>query len=496
MTNCKPIVWTIAGSDSGGGAGIQADLLTFNDLKTFGCTVITAVTAQNSLAVNHVELLPPTSIRAQLETLHSDLPPAAVKIGMVGSNETAHVISELISNLEVPIILDPVLFSTTGNSLSYDLDLEVFKNSLFKKATLVTPNIPEAETLTQISIKSIKDVINAAQILLEQGAKSVIIKGGHADTKYAQDYWTDGKESFWLHVLREPTQNTHGSGCTFSAAITSALALGYSMHDALVIAKMYVTQGIRNVHQCGAGAGSVSHFGWPEHPSTLPTLSNHAMSVNMSLQFPNCGEEPLGFYPIVDTSEWVGKLAEIGVRTIQLRIKNKNIIEVEKEIKAAVELAELHKARLFINDYWQLAIKHNAYGVHLGQEDLATADLAAIAKAKLRLGISTHSHAEVARAYAIKPSYIAFGPIYPTTSKVMKYQPQGITQLKQWSQILHCPLVAIGGINENNLADVLATGVDGVAVISAILQAHDPIETARNWLELIGHNHAFELTIF
>ena len=203
----------------------------------------------------------------------------------------------------------------------------------------------------------------------------------------------------------------------------------------------------------------------------------------MKKKFPSCGPEALGLYPVVDSSEWLKKLLPLGVSTIQLRSKDKNIAEVEEEIKASVAIAESYKARLFINDYWLLAIKHGAYGVHLGQEDLDTADLVQIHQAGLRLGVSTHSLDEVNRALSIEPSYLAFGPIYPTSSKPMAFVPQGLKKLKAWCERLDYPVVAIGGISLERMPEVLATGVNGVAMISAITQAKDPIAATREFLK-------------
>jgi hydroxymethylpyrimidine kinase/phosphomethylpyrimidine kinase/thiamine-phosphate diphosphorylase len=195
----------------------------------------------------------------------------------------------------------------------------------------------------------------------------------------------------------------------------------------------------------------------------------------------------IGLYPIVDNSQWLEKLLPLGIKTIQLRIKNKENSELENEIKRSVALAKKYQANLFINDYWELAIRYNANGVHLGQEDLDTANIEMIRNAGLCFGISTHSDAEVARADALKPSYIAFGSIFPTTSKVMPYPAQGIQQLKRLRhQLLNYPLVAIGGINLERLPEVLAAHVDGIAVISAITQAENPIEMAKKLIAVIS----------
>ncbi len=195
---------------------------------------------------------------------------------------------------------------------------------------------------------------------------------------------------------------------------------------------------------------------------------------NNKLIFLDCGSTPLGLYPIVETAEWVEFLVSQNVMTIQLRIKDKPLEHVEQEVINSIAATKGTDARLFINDYWQLAIKHEAYGVHLGQEDLETADLNAIMQAGMRLGISTHCEKEVDRALCVTPSYIAFGPIYHTTSKEMTHAPRGLGHLRHWCDVLDYPVVAIGGIGVDNFEDVLAAGVNGISMISAITLAEDP----------------------
>lgn len=182
----------------------------------------------------------------------------------------------------------------------------------------------------------------------------------------------------------------------------------------------------------------------------------------------------LGLYPVVDSVAWVERLLEAGVRTIQLRIKDKRDEEVEADVIAAIALGRRYNARLFINDYWRLAIKHRAYGVHLGQEDLETTDLKAIQAAGLRLGVSTHDDMEIDVALAAKPSYIALGHVFPTQTKQMPSAPQGLAQLASHiERLADYPTVAIGGISLERAPAVLATGVGSVAVVSAITQAAD-----------------------
>ena len=183
----------------------------------------------------------------------------------------------------------------------------------------------------------------------------------------------------------------------------------------------------------------------------------------------------LGLYPVVDTVEWIARLLDAGVKTLQLRVKDLPDEQAEPAIIDAIALGKKYQARLFINDYWRLAVKHQAYGVHLGQEDLDTADLEAIRQAGLRLGVSTHDDAEMARAVAVNPSYIALGHIFPTQTKDMPSAPQGLEELSRHIKQLdgRFPTVAIGGISSERAPSVLDCGVGSIAVVSAITQAAD-----------------------
>ena len=197
---------------------------------------------------------------------------------------------------------------------------------------------------------------------------------------------------------------------------------------------------------------------------------------------------PLGFYTVVPDAAWVQRLLNWGVRTVQLRIKaaDHTPAVIALQVRAAVEAgSKVPGAQVFINDHWQLALAAGAYGVHLGQEDLDTADIEALCRAGLRLGLSTHTPAELARAHAVQPSYLAIGPIYPTTLKVMPYEPVGLVQLKAWAPLAApYPVVAIGGISLERMPGVLACGVDGVAVVSAVTLAADPEQAARQGMAL------------
>lgn len=199
----------------------------------------------------------------------------------------------------------------------------------------------------------------------------------------------------------------------------------------------------------------------------------------------------LGLYPVVDSVEWITRLLNAGVKTLQLRIKDKTDAEVEGEVLTAIELGRRFDARLFINDYWQLAIKHQAYGVHLGQEDLETTDLNAIRHAGLRLGVSTHDDMEIDIALAAHPSYIALGHVFPTQTKQMPSSPQGLEQLaRHIERLVDYPTVAIGGISLDRAPAVLKTGVGSIAVVSAITQAADWQAATAQLLKLAGAGDA------
>ncbi len=282
----------------------------------------------------------------------------------------------------------------------------------------------------------------------------------------------------WLSGKRNPSNNNHGAGCTLSAATAAFIGLGHSLPDALILSKMYVNQGIRLSEQYGAGPGPLEHRPMMFDPQDRPHVSTQFEAnpnfSGLGLSFPSC-DDPLGLYPVVDSAEWVERLSVLpGITAIQLRIKDMPEEAAAKIIKTAVEQAKKHGVRLFVNDHWRLAISMGAHGVHLGQEDLGQADLKAIAKAGLHLGISTHSAYEMLHALSMSPSYVAFGPIYHTQSKVLHFAPKGIDDLDLYRKIASIPIVAIGGINKTNIDEVASVNPSGIAMISGVLSEENP----------------------
>jgi len=203
------------------------------------------------------------------------------------------------------------------------------------------------------------------------------------------------------------------------------------------------------------------------------------------MPYPDRPAYPDRFYPVVDSVAWVARLALLGVGTIQLRAKNLNDAEALQMVSDALEAIKGTDAKLVVNDYWRAAIVAGAQHLHLGQEDLADADVGAIREAKLTLGISTHDDEELATALAADPDYVALGPIFPTTLKSMRFAPQGIPKITEWKKrIGNIPLVAIGGIKLEHAPEIFAAGADSIAVVSDVTQNPDPDARVRAWLEL------------
>lgn len=281
-----PIVWTIAGTDPGGGAGIQADLKTFAGLGVYGCSVITAVVAQNTQGVRYVRTLDAEIVREQIQTLAEDLPPVAIKIGMLGTAEIVSAVAEAVRNLNVPVICDPVLRSSSGSLLLPDEAIDVFTSELAPLCTLCTPNWPETEHLCSCKISGTEDVEAAACIWHQTISASVLIKGGHASGDWLCDYWSTTQDlangrlqrqmiGMWIKSRRIKTRHTHGTGCTMSSAIAAALARGLNMHDALLAARAYVNQGLRTPPGVGTGNGPLGHGDWPLLKKYYPVYQIH-----------------------------------------------------------------------------------------------------------------------------------------------------------------------------------------------------------------------------
>jgi hydroxymethylpyrimidine kinase/phosphomethylpyrimidine kinase/thiamine-phosphate diphosphorylase len=545
-----------------------------------GCSAITCLTAQNSVGVTDVHIPPPEFLRKQLNTLADDLPPLAIKIGMLANKELAEVVGEFLLDLKtrhgsdqkIWVVLDPVMISTSGSKLLEDDAVDAMIQHIFPLCDVLTPNKFEAEALLKRRLDTPTDVEDGARELLKLGCRSVLIKGGHtlvensfsdkvssssssspppppspevqSTLQYAQDFlissdvpppsddWRicdSSPDGVWLRSTRWDSKHTHGTGCTLSSAMAAALALGeqnrrlttrdgniatervgatssIGIVDAACLAKAYVSCGIRHSCGLGSGPGPVAQTSFPSSWQDFPSIvswdspasdGTHSSSFRPMQSYARHNAEEssnvtphndvistplvLGrILPIVDTVAWVQRLCQTpGVTDIQLRIKDINeTTAIADRVQLCQEYCAENNVRLWINDHWEAAIQSGCFGVHLGQEDLAkcvrSGGIEQLRSKQIALGVSTHSYGELAVALGVQPTYISMGPVFETSSKNVKFDPQGLATVKKWRELIPptIPFVSIGGINDAAAANSnREAGSDCVAVIGAITKS-------------------------
>ncbi len=440
------------------------------------------------------------------------------------------------------VVYDPVLVASCGAELVAEQQTFITQviALLLPWVTVITPNKPELLVLAQCLNH---DVINsttqphqpqelsisaAINSLLATGCNNVLLKGGHDDASINNcDDYLFTPESTWLMRSNRKHNSTdtsdknepihfRGTGCTLSSALSAALALGFyeqgsvtesknnlvatNVIDAAVVAKAYINQ---TLDETNAYSQVLHHGGWPERSKDFPQLFRFNKTAYLDSKQPHLTAQdswlmhsaaflPHQFceytasekalYPVVPDLIWLERMLQLGISTVQIRVKvpitsnkaDEDELTLEQIIAKAVALGQQYKAKVFINDHWQLAIKYQAYGVHLGQEDLQIADLTAIKQAGLRLGISTHSYSELLIAKQLQPSYIALGHIFATNTKQMSSEPQGLARLARYLKLVeNIPTVAIGGIKQHHLTDMTKMAVDAIAVVTAITEADD-----------------------
>jgi hydroxymethylpyrimidine/phosphomethylpyrimidine kinase len=258
----RPVVaMTVAGSDSGGGAGIQADLKTFAALGVYGTSALTAVTAQNTVEVRRAMELPPELIASQIDAVIDDIGVEAAKTGMLASSAVIEIVAEKVAEHGVEkLIVDPVMVAKSGDRLLQEEAISSLIRRLLPLAMVVTPNLPEAERLVEFPVEDPGSMRRAAEAIVEMGARSAVIKGGHGKGEESVDLLYTGKRFRWFRARRLDSRNTHGTGCTFSAAITAQVALGWSIEKAVELAKAYLSRALAQGVDIGKGHGPVGHF--------------------------------------------------------------------------------------------------------------------------------------------------------------------------------------------------------------------------------------------
>lgn len=532
----QPTVLCLSGLDPSGYAGVLCDLRAIYALGVNGQALITAHTNQNGSFGGSVFAMDADFLHQQLRSLLHFPTFAAIKIGIISDPRVLDTIVTFLSRLkdhgiEVPVVYDPVFASSAGKTfVTMDL-VAMIRDRLLPFVNYVTPNLVEGGLLIDHKLATLDAGAQHAETFFTLGIEGVYLKGGHSKdgTELGSDViFTPGRQI----TLATPKLDGEyrGTGCYLSSSLAAALTLVEHPTDtwleAATLAKWQMSRAMRHALRLGiSGPAAMDgpslrmqlglgrhHEQDPErgpmkeeYKSSLPkpqdqklllpftpiaapgyndafvTLSYEGEAAELPPS-PTMGEQPIGVYPIVSTIAELRTIATTGISTVQLRIKAMAEPELEAAIREAVAICTLHGIRLLVNDYWQLAIKTGAYGVHLGQEDLAAADLGAIKASGLRLGISSHCLTEAARAHYVRPSYVAIGPIFATTCKSMAFGPRGLGAVQQWVDQLPYPVVAIGGLRRAHLKDVKAMGASGIAAISAILAAPNPHLEAASWV--------------
>lgn len=508
--SAPPIIWSIAGTDSGGGAGLAADLRAAAAMGVHLCPVVAAVTAQNSLGVQAVHALPAAQIEAQLAALAADMRPRVIKCGLLASVAAVEAVARCIDTLRsdasrgpVALVVDPVLGATAGGAAFANEPLiEAYRQLLLPRATLITPNRREAQILVGSDQASAPELAKALRAL---GAEAVCITGGDdlalgaavsADREgsagsaagLALDWLAASLGSSpvngWLALPRLPSIHHHGSGCTFACAAAAALAHGFPLPDTVLLAKMLTWAAVRDGHAAGQGAGPVrASASFIADPSCMPVMSfsderelspaTLARWRQVLAETPHLSAPDLGLYAITDSRDKAAHLLALGLPQVQLRIKaGAASARLQADIAAAVQAAaSAGQGQLWINDHWQLALAAGAQALHLGQEDWAGLNAeqrALIVSSKAKLGISSHSLWELARARGLKPSYIACGPVFATTTKDMPWRPQAMVNLRWWVRMAGRPVVAIGGLlTPTQVEDCAAQGAAAACLVRA-----------------------------
>ncbi|MBT9492611.1 MAG: bifunctional hydroxymethylpyrimidine kinase/phosphomethylpyrimidine kinase [Paucibacter sp.] len=490
--SAPPITWSVAGTDSGGGAGLSADTRAAAAFGVHLCPVVAAVTAQNSGGVTAVYPLPRDQVLAQMRALASDLRPRVIKTGLLGSLDAVHALCEVLDELRrehpVALVVDPVLSATAGGTAFANATLlRAYREQLLPRAQLLTPNRREAELLLGSTGQG-RELM--ARTLRGLGVEAVCITGGDDDDAaghgLALDWLLSPQASGYLALPRLAQTHHHGSGCTFASAAAAALARGFVTADAVVLAKMATWVAVRDGHAAGAGAGPVrasSRFVF--EPAAMPVMSFGGEAIDADTlrrwgQVLRSVSEPAadwGLYAITDQPHRVAELAAAGIRQIQLRIKTAGSLDQAADLRIAVAAAQIAIAdhsghQLWINDHWRLAIQAPGLGLHLGQEDwaaLSPDDKNRLLNSGLKLGISSHSLWELARARGLSPHYIACGPVWPTTTKDMAWRPQGLGNLAWWARMAGRPVVAIGGLLEPEQVEACAaSGAAAACLVRAL----------------------------
>lgn len=518
----RPVVLAIGGFDPLGGGGIHSDYRALAQADVQCVTVLTAITAQNHVRVNHVTPVSGAMIREQLVAISEEYTINAVKIGLLVSLEQVTLLKQWIQTIrqsrsdELPVVLDPVAVASCGDALSsigqeWQEHYSQWLRQLWPYVSVMTPNQYEWDVLKN-NVQKEQGVGGSEVPLMIGDQQCVIVTGGDKTGSivatdqvfYGNIPWDEGKltnnqNNHHLLLGKRINKNkVRGTGCFFASTIAAQLAKGELIKDAITYAKLCMGACIESAQKQGdvffmphqRPTFKSCHLPTIEFPTNTSstdlsvTLSSDSAAINglpstaipvikSPLKF-KTSSQLKGLYPIVPDLLWLKRMLDARVSIVQLRLKGYDYSQLSVLIAEAVELAKGFNTQLIINDHWELAIEHGADGVHLGQEDLLHADLEKIHAAGLVLGISSRGYHDVVCGLAVQPSYLALGHVFPTTTKTLLSPPQGVERLREYQTFTgNIPTVAIGGIDLSNCEQVLSTGVTSIAVVSAITEADD-----------------------
>ncbi|XP_050211225.1 thiamine biosynthetic bifunctional enzyme TH1, chloroplastic [Mercurialis annua] len=481
-----PHVLTVAGSDSGAGAGIQADLKTCAARGVYCSSVITAVTAQNTVGVQGVNIVPEDFVAEQLKSVLSDMQVHVVKTGMLPSVAIVRILLQSLTDFPVrALVVDPVMVSTSGDVLAGPSILSCFQEELLPMADIVTPNIKEASALLGgIPLETVADMCTAAKLLHARGPRNVLVKGGDLPNSLdAVDIFFDGEDYHELCSPRIKTRNTHGTGCTLASCIAAELAKGCSMLAAVKVAKCYVETALNYSKDINIGNGRQGPF---DH--LLRLKDNTHNSYRQRIFNPS----DLFLYAVTDSQmnkKWgrsmvvaVKAAIEGGATIVQLREKDIETREFIETAKACLEICRSHGVSLLINDRVDVALACDADGVHVGQSDMPARLARTLLGPDKIIGVSCKTPEQAQQAWINGADYIGCGGVYPTTTKANNTT-VGLDGLKAVCSASKLPVVAIGGINGSNAGSVIESGftnLHGVAVVSALFDKESVLHATKN----------------
>ncbi|XVE66928.1 hypothetical protein DITRI_Ditri08aG0119300 [Diplodiscus trichospermus] len=496
-----PHVLTVAGSDSGGGAGIQADLKACAARRVYCSTVITAITAQNTAGVQGVSIVPEDFVAEQLKSVLSDMQVDVVKTGMLPSVDIVKILCKTLREFPVPaLVVDPVMVSTSGDVLAGPSILSVFREEFLPMADIITPNLKEASALLDSKqLETVDDMRTAARLLHNMGPKNVLVKGGDLPgSSDAVDILYNGHNFYELHSPRIKTRNTHGTGCSLASCIAAELAKGYPMLSAVKVAKRFIESALDYSKDIVIGNGPQGPF---DH---LLRLKSHSQDCRRQQAF---NPSDLFLHAVTDSGmnkKWgrsivdaVKAAIEGGATILQLREKDAETKDFLESAIACLNICRSHGVPLLINDRIDVALACDADGVHVGQSDIPARVARTLLGPEKIIGVSCKTPEQAQQAWLDGADYIGCGGVFPTNTKENNIT-IGLDGLKTVCMASKLPVVAIGGIGLSNARTVMEIGVPnlkGVAVVSALFDRECVLSETRKLCAMLSEsNHGGTLT--